>query len=165
MRHPARKIFGVVMLFALLGVQCAAPRGRVPSVVKPAEVEVRGADPLIVMVTGMQKRPLRPEELVPPTTGGFLWEYRVLIANPTATPVTFDHLRMTVQNLWGDTWPGDQPLNLRITGGDEAEIPVEARMASSNPRVEPGVTGLEILTFLGEHDGQPISITIRVPLD
>ena len=164
MRDPAWKIFGVVLFVALLGVQCT-PRGRVPPVVKPAQVEVTRESPLIVTVTGMQKRPLQPEELVPPTRGGFLWEYRVKIANPTATPVNLDRLRMTVQNLWGETWPGDQPLNLRIEGGSEVEIPVEARIASSDPRIEPGVTGLEILTFLGDRDGEPISFTVRVPLD
>ena len=134
--------------------------------VKPARVEVEGASPLIVTVTGMEKRPLRPEELDSPVKGGFLWDYRVKIENPTDTGVRLDHLGLNVKNRWGETWPGDQPLNLRIEGGSEAEVSVQARLASSDPSIEPGVTGLEILTFLGERDdGGPVSFTVRVPLN
>lgn len=165
MRHPAWQFFGLTLFLALLSLRCAPPK-RVPTIVKPSEVEVRGASPLLVQVTGMRKRPLRPEELVPPAKGGFLWEYQVKIANPTDTGVTLDHLRMTIQDLWGESWPGDQPLNLRIEGGSEGKVSLQAKLASSNPQAEAGVTGVEILTFLGQRDDdKPVSFTVRVPLD
>ncbi|MFQ5803046.1 MAG: hypothetical protein ACE5JQ_09150 [Candidatus Methylomirabilales bacterium] len=165
MRHPAWKVFGLTLFLALLSLRCAPPK-RIPSLVKPTQVEVEGAGPLIVTVTGMQKRPLRIREMAPPATGGFLWEYQVKIANPTNTGITLVRLRMTVQNLWGESWPGDQPLNLRMEAGSERQVLLQARLASSNPQIEPGVTGVETLTFLGHRDdGQPISFTVRVPLD
>ena len=165
MRHPAWKCFGLTLFFALLSLRCAPPK-RVPSIVKPSQVEAEGASPLLVQVTGMRKRPLRSGELVPPAKGGSLWEYQVKIANPTDTGVTLDHLRMTIQNLWGESWPGDQPLNLRIEGGGEGEVSVKAKLASSDPQTEAGVTGVEVLTFLGQRDDRkPVSFTVRVPLD
>ncbi len=165
MRHPAWKFFGLTLFFALVGLRCAPPK-RIPSIVKPSRVEAEGASPLLVKVTGMRKRSLRSEELVPPAKGGSLWEYQVKIANPTDTGVTLDHLRMTIQNLWGESWPGDQPLNLRIEGGSEREVSLQARLASSAPDIEEGVTGVEVLTFLGQRDdGKPVGFTVRVPLD
>lgn len=165
MRHLAFKFFGLTLFLALLSLRCAPPK-EIHSVVKPAEVEVKGAGPLVVTVTGMQKRPLMSRELAPPATGGFLWEYQVKIANPTDTGITLVRLRITVQNLLGESWPGDQPLNLRVEAGSEQQVLLQARLASSDPQSKPGVTGVETSTFLGHHDdGQPISLTVRVPLD
>jgi hypothetical protein len=159
------KVIGLAVFAAALTIRCAAPE-KVPSVVKPGRAEVEGASPLVVTVTETRKRPLRAEELTPPSTGGFLWEYEVKIANPTNTGLTLDRIRMTVQNLWGESWPGDRPLNVRVDAGRERKVSFEARLASSNPQVEPSVTGVETVTFLGQDDdGQPISFTIRVPLD
>lgn len=165
MRHLTWQLTGCAFFVALLSVRCAAPE-RVPLVVKPTQAEVEGASPLIITVTRMHKRPLRPEELTPPAKGGFLWEYHVTIENPTDMTVRLDRVRLSVQNIWGESWPGDQPLNLQIRGGSEGQVPVQARLASSDPKVEWGVTGVETLTFLGQReDGRPISFTIRVPLD
>ncbi|MFQ5847290.1 MAG: hypothetical protein ACE5IQ_06385 [Candidatus Methylomirabilales bacterium] len=165
MRDPRWKVFGLALLVALSGLRCAAPR-QVPSVVKPRVVEVEGADPLLVKVTEMEKRHLRTQELASPMKEGFRWEFRVKIANPRLTGVSLDRLRLTVQNLWGRSWPGDQPLNVRVEGGSEAQVLVHGQLASSNPQDAPSLTGVETLMFLGRHDdGAPVSFTVRIPLD
>lgn len=165
MRRRIGMVFGVTIFLALLSVRCAGPR-QLPALAKPAGVEVEGAAPLMVKVSGMEKRPLRAEELSPPTAAGFLWEYRVTITNPTGTAVTLDRLRLTVQNLWGGSWPGDQPVNLTVHGGNDGQVTVQARLASSDPTDRPGLSGVETVTFLGRRaDGTPISFTLRVPLD
>jgi hypothetical protein len=165
MRHLAFKFFGLTLFLALLSLRCAPPK-KIHSVVKPAEIEVEGAGPLVVAVTGMRKRPLMSRELGPPATGGFLWEYRVKIANPTDIGITLVRLRITVQNLEGKSWPGDQPLNVRVEAEGEQQVSLEARLASWDPQSKPGVTGVQTSTFLGHHDdGQPITLTVRVPLD
>ncbi|MFQ5881521.1 MAG: hypothetical protein ACE5I9_03455 [Candidatus Methylomirabilales bacterium] len=165
MRHTKWKPLGLALFLALLGLQCAPPR-KFPSLVKPTQVEVQGARPLVVKVTDMQKRPLRPDELTPPAKAGFFWEYRVKVANPNDMGVTLDRLRLTVQNLWGESWPRNQPLNLALKDWSEVEISVQAQLASSGPHDQASLTGIETLTFLGRRDdGTPVSFTVRVPLD
>jgi hypothetical protein len=156
---------GLIVFVALVSLGCAgptrvAPLGRLP------DVEVEGASPLIVKVTNMERRVLRPEELPPPSTAGFSWQYRVKIANPIDIGFRLDRLHVTVQNLWGKSWPGDQPLNFRVKQGGQEEVVVQAQLASSSPEDTPSLTGIETLTFLGQRDdGQPISFTVRVPLN
>ena len=165
MRHPYWKVLGLTVFVALLSLRCAAP-ARLPTLERLREVEVEGASPLIVKVTNMERRPLRADELPPPSTAGFFWEYRVRIANPIDIGFRLDRLRLTVQNLWGKSWPGDQPLNFRVKEGGQEEVMVQARLASSSPEDTPSLTGIETLTFLGQRDdGQPISFTVRVPLN
>ena len=165
MRHPYWKVLGLIVFVALVSLRCAAPT-RLPTLERLPEVEVEGASPLIVKVTNMERRPLRTDELLPPSSAGFIWEYRVRIANPIDIGFRLDRLRLTVQNLWGKSWPGDQPLNFRVKEGGQEEVVVQARLASSSPEDTPSLTGIEALTFLGQRDdGQPISFTVRVPLD
>ncbi len=165
MRHTQWRLFGLALFLALVGLRCAPPR-RVPSLVKPTQVEVEGAKPLIIKVTQMQKRDLRPGELAAPVKAGFLWEYRVRVINPSDVGVSLDRLHLNVQNLWGESWPGDQPLNLRVEGWGEEEVSVQARLATSDPQDQASLTGIETLTFLGRgDDGRPMSFTVRVPLD
>lgn len=164
MRQPKWKLLGVALLVAVFSIRCGAPR-RVPSVEKPTEVEVEGAGPLVVRVTDVWKRPLRPDELAPTDTIGFLWEYKVRIANQSNLGVSLNRMRLNVQNLWGRSFPGDQPLNLRIESWGEEQVSVEARLGSSDPDSLETFTGVETLTFLGRReDGEPISFTVRVPL-
>lgn len=164
MRDPRWKLIGLALLVALPSLQCAAPRD-VPSVVKPRVVEVEGASPLTVKVTELEKRRLPTEELTLQMREGFLWEFRVTITNPSDMGVNLDQLRLTVQNLWGRSWPGDQPLKLKVESGGEAQVSVHARLASSDPNDLASLTGLQTLTFLGRRDdGTPVSFTIRVPL-
>ena len=165
MRHPYWKVLGLIVFVALLSLRCAGPTS-LPPLERLPEVEVEGASPLIVKVTNMERRPLRTDELPPPSRAGFFWEYRVRIANPIDIGFRLDRLRLTVQNLWGKSWPGDQPLNLRVKEGGQEEVVVQARLASSSPEDTPNLTGIETLTFLGQRDdGQPISFTVRVPLN
>lgn len=164
MRHPKWQFVGVVLVVALLSVRCG-PSKRVPSVVKPSDVEIQGADSLKITVTDVWKRPLRPEELQPTDAAGFLWQYKVKIANQGDVGVTLELLRDNVQNLWGQGWREDKPLNLSVRRRAEAEISGEARLGSSDANAPPGLTGVETLTFLGRSDdGDPISFTVRVPL-
>jgi hypothetical protein len=165
MRHPDGKRFAVVLILALLGIRCAGPRP-LPALEKPTRVHVEEVGPLIVKVSDVAKHPLPVEELAAPTTAGFLWEYRITISNPTATAVSLDRLRLTVQNLWGKSWPADQPLNLTVPGGSEGQVVVRARLASSDPQDRHALSGVETVTFLGRRaDGAPIAFTVRVPLD
>jgi hypothetical protein len=165
MRHLHWKGLGAVVLVALVGLRCAGPTSPRPLERLP-EVEVEGASPLVVKVTNMERRVLRTEELPPPSTIGFSWEYRVKIANPIDIGFRLDRLHVTVQNLWGKSWPGDQPLNFRVKQGGQEEVVVQARLASTSPEDTPSLTGIETLTFLGQRDdGQPISFTVRVPLN
>ncbi len=159
------KLLGWALLLGLLSVRCAAPTKH-PPIERLTEVEVEGASPLIIKVADIEKRPLRADELSPPSRAGFFWEYRVRIANPSDIGYRLDRLHLTVQNLWGKSWPGDQPLNFRVKEGGEEEVVVRTRLASSSPEDTPGLTGIEALTFLGHRDdGQPISFTVRVPLN
>ena len=159
------KFLGLIVFVALFSLRCAAPTKR-PPIERLTEVEVEGASPLIITVADVEKRPLRADELSPPSRAGFFWEYRVRIANPSDIGYRLDHLHLTVQNLWGKSWPGDQPLNFRVKEGGEEEVVVRARLASSSPEDTPGLTGIEALTFLGQRDdGQPIIFTVRVPLN
>jgi hypothetical protein len=165
MRHPYWKVLGLIVFVALVSLRCAGPTS-LPPLARLPEVEVEGASPLIVKVTNMERRPLRTDELPPPSRAGFSWEYRVRIANPSDIGFRLDRLRLTVQNLWGKSWPGDQPLNFRVKEGGQEEVVVQARLASSSPEDTPSLTGIEALTFLGQRDdGQPISFTVRVPLN
>src|SRR3972149_1491399 len=165
MRHPYWKVLGLIVFVALLSLRCAGSTS-LPPLERLPGVEVEGASPLIVKVTNMERRPLRAEELSPPSTAGFSWEYRGRIANPSDIGFRLDRLRLTVQNLWGKSWPGDQPLKFRVKEGGQEEVVVQARLASSSPEDTPSLTGIEALTFLGQRDdGQPISFTVRVPLD
>lgn len=165
MRHPKWKFAGLALFIAFLGLRCAGPT-KIPSVAKPAQVEVEGEGPLLVKVTDVWKRALRPEELTPPTKAGFIWDYKVRIANRSSTGISLDRLRLTVQNLWGQSWPGDQPLNVKVRVGDEEQISVHGRLASTDPNDLASLTGVETLTFLGRRDdGNPITFTVRVPLD
>jgi hypothetical protein len=165
MRLTQWKFLGLIVFVALLSLRCAAPT-RLPSIERLTEVEVEGASPLIITVADIEKRPLRTDELSPPSTAGFFWEYRVRITNPSDIGYRLDRLRLTVQNLWGKSWPGDQPLNFRVKEGGEEEVVVRARLASSSPEDTPSLTGIEALTFLGQRDdGQPIIFTVRVPLE
>jgi hypothetical protein len=165
MRLTQWKFLGVALLLGLVGVQCA-PAIKTPTLRKPPQVEVEGAGELKVSVTDMRKRPLRPEELSPSVGTGYLWEYRVKISNPTGPGIALDRLRLTVQNLWGRSWPGDQPLNLTIEPKGMSEVMVQARLSTSDPEDQAGLTGIEVLTFLGRTDnGSPLSFTLRVPLD
>jgi hypothetical protein len=165
MRHPYWKVLGPTVLAALVSLGCAGPTSP-PRLERLPEVEVEGASPLIVKVTNMERRVLRTEELPPPSTAGFSWQYRVKIANPIDIGFRLDRLHVTVQNLWGKSWPGDQPLNFRVKEGGEEEVMVRARLASSSPEDTPGLTGIEALTFLGHRDdGQPVTFTVRVPLN
>jgi hypothetical protein len=164
MRHQKWQFVGVVLVVALLSVQCG-PSKRVPSLVKPSDVEIHGADSLKITVTDVWKRPLRSEELQPTDKAGFLWEYKVKIANQGSAGVSLELLRLNVQNLWGHSWREDQPLNLNIKTRAEEEISVVGRLGSSDPEALPGLTGVETLTFLGRSDdGNPVSFTVRVPL-
>jgi hypothetical protein len=165
MRYRYWKVLGTALGIAWVSLGCAAPK-RVPALEKLRQVEVEGASPLIIQVTDMEKRPLRAEELSPPTRGGFLWEYRVRIVNSSEMGVTLEHLHLTVQNLWGGNWPGDHPLNLKVKGWSEGQVLAQAQLASTDPQDTAGLTGIEVLTFLGRRDdGKPISFTVRVPLD
>lgn len=164
MRHLMWQFLGLLLCVALLGVGCG-PSKRVPSLVKPSDVEVEGAEPLKVTVTDVWKRPLRPEELEPTDKAGYLWEFNVKIANQSNVGVTLELLRLNVQNLWGNGWRKDKPLNLSVRGGAEAEVSVKGRLGSSDPNALPGLTGVETLTLLGRFDdGEPINFTVRVPL-
>lgn len=164
MRHPKWQFLGLVVIIGLLSVRCG-PSKKIPPLVKTADVEVENAAPLTVRVTDVWKRPLRSEELKPTDKAGFLWQYKVRIANPSGVGINLDRLRLNVQNLWGSSWPGDQPLNLRIKGGGEEQISVSARLGSSDPEDLASLTGFETLTFLGQRDdGKAISFTVRVPL-
>jgi len=165
MRHPYWKVLGLIVFVALVSLRCAGPTS-LPPLARLPEVEVEGASPLIVKVTNMERRPLRTDELPPPSRAGFSWEYRVRIVNPSDIGFRLDRLRLTVQNLWGKSWPQDQPLNFRVKEGGQEEVVVQARLASSSPEDTPSLTGIEALTFLGQRDdGQPISFTVRVPLN
>ncbi len=167
MRYPSWKVkvLGLALLVALPTLRCAAPR-EAPTVEKPRVVEVEGASPLTVKVTELEKRRLTAEELTVQMRDGFRWEFRVKIANPSDMGVSLDRLRLTVQNLWGRSWPGDQPLKLKIERGGEAEVSVHARLASSDPNDLASLTGVQTLTFLGRRDdGKSMSITVRVPLN
>lgn len=164
MRHRKWQFVGVVLFVAVLSVRCG-PSTRVPSLVKPSDVEIQGADSLKITVTDVWKRPLRPEELQPTDKAGFMWQYKVKITNQGDRGVTLELLRDNVQNLWGQGWREDKPLNLNIQRRAEAEISGEARLGSSDPEALPGLTGVETLTFLGRSDdGDPVTFTVRVPL-
>ncbi len=164
MRHTKWQLIVLALVLAFVSVRCG-PSKRTPSVVRPTDVQVEGAESLAVRVTDVWKRPLRPEELNPTDKAGFLWEYKVQIANQSDVGVNLDRLRLNVQNLWGDSWPVDQPLNLRIKGWGEEQISVKARLGSSEPNTLPSLTGVETLTFAGRRDdGKAISFTVRVPL-
>jgi hypothetical protein len=164
MRHPKWQFVGLVLFVALLSVRCG-PSKRVPALVKPSDVEIQGAEPLKITVTDVWKRPLRPEELQPTDKAGFLWEYKVKIANQGNAGVSLELLRLNVENLWGQSWREDHPLNLNVKRRAEEQISVAGRLGSSDPEALPGLTGVETLTFLGRSDdGNPISFTVRVPL-
>jgi hypothetical protein len=164
MRHPTWKFVGLALFVALLSVRCGAPK-RVPPDVKSTNVEVEGAEPLMVKVTDVWKRPLRPEELNPTDTTGFLWQYQIKIANQSGMGVNLQRLHLDVRNLRGATWPKDQVLNLRVEGWSEGEVSVEGRLGASDPGALASLTGFETLTFSGQRDdGEPISFTVQVPL-
>ncbi|MFQ5656496.1 MAG: hypothetical protein ACE5G5_03070 [Candidatus Methylomirabilales bacterium] len=165
MRHIQWKLWGVALFLALVGLRCAPPK-RVPSLVKPTQVEVEGAKPLIVSMTRMRKRPLRPGELTPFAKAGSLWEYQVTLENPSEVGVNLDRLLLTVQNLWGASWGEDQPLNLRLEEGSERKVAVQARLTTTDPQDRSSLTGVQTLNFLGrDDDGGSINFTVRVPLD
>lgn len=164
MRHPQWKLMVLLLFVTLLSVECG-PSKKVPSLTKPPDIQVEGAAPLVVRVSDVWKRPLRPEELSPTDKAGFLWEYKVTIANQSSVGVNLDRLRLNVQNLWENSWPGDQPMNLRVPPGGEQRVSVDARLGSSDPGDPASLTGVEILTFVGRRDdGEPVSFTVRVPL-
>ena len=158
------KFFSLALLVALIALRCAPPK-KLP-LFRPTQVEVEGAGPLVVTVADMQKRPLSPGELTATDKAGFFWEYRVRVANPTNVTVRLERLHLKVHNLWGARWEEDQPLNVRVDGGGQEEILVQARLATSDPTDRPGLKGVETLTFWGRDDnGRPVSFLVRVPLD
>lgn len=165
MRHIQWKFLGLALFLAFVGLRCAPPK-RVPSVVKPTQVKVEGVKPLVVSVTEMQKRPLRPDELTPFAKAGSLWEYQVKVENPSDVGVDLGLLHITVQNLWGESWDEDKPLNVRLEEGSERDVSVQARLTTSNPQDRASLTGVQTLTFSGrDDDGGSIRFTVRVPLN
>jgi hypothetical protein len=157
-------ILGLTFGWLLVGASCEY---RVREVAKlPLQVEVENPGHLRVAVVSAAKRPLTPQELPAFHLAGSRWEYAVRFTDTAGVAVQFREVQATVRSLTGLAAARTLPLASRVEPQGTTSISIDAYLSTSDPEEPGNLTGVQELIFLGQDDhGQPVRVTVRVPLE
>lgn len=154
-------LFGVCLSFLTGLSACTIPSPLPPP---PATLGVEGAGPLAISVVKMEKRPLRTVELSPYGTKGFRWDYTIRFRDTGGIGVTISRLRMAVKSDGKPISSVEQPFQLRIDPGKEAQAFFHATLSTLTGEAE-SLIGVHEVVLEGKNDkGGEVKITLRVPL-
>lgn len=160
------KVFFIAWLGMLIVL--GAPAKHPLSAPPPSQqtLEIEGAGSLAIELVGMEKRPLRVDELPRPTLKGYRWDYTLRFKDTGGVGVTIAHLRITVRSDSKLVSSVERSFPFRIDPWGERHVLFSAALSMSPADMPERLTGVHELILEGEDDkGGRVEITIRVPLE